>query len=186
MHVTPLFINLHWLPIAARIKFKALMFAYKTTSGSAPLYLNSVLQTYVPSRSLLSASERHIIVPSQRGTKSLSQTFSLTVPNWWNDLPNSIRAASHLQETAKNTSLPSLFDPLTLALSILILFYLSVFFLFKKTHKHTHLTLYQLHFYSLTASFSWKTNSRFLFSIFYLLVFFKKQNKNLATCTALG
>ncbi len=40
----------------------------------------------------------------------------------------------HLQETAKNTSLPSLFDPLTLALSILILFYLSVFFLFKKKH----------------------------------------------------
>ncbi len=57
MHVTPLFINLHWLPIAARIKFKALMFAYKTTSGSAPLYLHSVLQTYVPSRSLRSASE---------------------------------------------------------------------------------------------------------------------------------
>ncbi len=50
-HVTPLFIKLHWLPIAACIKFKALMFAYKTTSGSAPLYLNSILQTYVPSRS---------------------------------------------------------------------------------------------------------------------------------------
>ncbi len=97
----------------------------------------------------------------------------------------------HLQETTKNTSLPSLFDPLTLALSILILFYLSVFFLFKK---HTHLTLYQLHIYSLTASFSWKTNTsflfsilstcffkkntRFIFSIFYLLVFFKKINKN--------
>ncbi len=139
MHVTPLFINLHWLPIAARIKFKALIFAYKTTSGSAPLYLNSVLQTYVPSRSLRFVSEWHIIIPSQRGTKSLSQPFSSTVPTWWNDLPNSIRAASHLQETAKNTSLPSLFDPLTLALSILILFYLSVFFLFKKhTHTHTH------------------------------------------------
>ncbi len=48
MHVTPLFINLHWLPIAACIKFKALMFAYKTTTGSAPLYLNSLRQTYVP------------------------------------------------------------------------------------------------------------------------------------------
>ncbi len=56
-HVTPLFINLHWLPIAARIKFKALMFAYRTTSGSVPLYLNSLLQTYMPSRSLRSASE---------------------------------------------------------------------------------------------------------------------------------
>ncbi len=96
MHVTPLFINLHWLPIAARIKFKALMFAYRTTSGSAPLYLNSLLQTYMPSRSLRSASEQRITVPSQRGTKSLSWTFSLTVPIWWNDLPNSIRAAESL------------------------------------------------------------------------------------------
>ncbi len=46
------------------------------------IYLNSVLQTYVPSRSLCSASERRIIVPSQRGTKPLSQTFSLTNPIW--------------------------------------------------------------------------------------------------------
>ncbi len=38
MHVTPLLINLHWLPIAARIKFKTLMFAYKTITGSSPLY----------------------------------------------------------------------------------------------------------------------------------------------------
>ncbi len=75
MHVTPLFIDLHWLPIAARIKFKALMFAYKTTTGSAPVYLNSLLQTYVPSRSLRPASEHRFIVPSQRGTKSLSQIF---------------------------------------------------------------------------------------------------------------
>ncbi len=48
-HVTSLFINLHWLPIAAQcIKFKALMFAYRSTSGSAPLYLNSLLQTCMP------------------------------------------------------------------------------------------------------------------------------------------
>ncbi len=43
------------------------MFAYKTTTGSAPEYLNSLLQIYVPSRSMCSASERRIIVPSQRG-----------------------------------------------------------------------------------------------------------------------
>ncbi len=59
------FINLHWLQIAARIKFKALMFAYKTTSGSAPLYLNSLLQTYVPSRSLRSASEHRFVHPKE-------------------------------------------------------------------------------------------------------------------------
>ncbi len=35
-HVTPLFISLHWLPVAARIQFKTLMLAYRTTTGSAP------------------------------------------------------------------------------------------------------------------------------------------------------
>ncbi len=128
MHVTPLFINLNWLPIAA-----------KTTSGSASLYLNSVLQTYVPSRSLHSASECRIIGPSQRRTKSLSQTFSLTVPTWWNDLPNSIRAAESLPIFKKRLKTHifhiSLFNPLTLALSILILFFIHLSsFYFKISH----------------------------------------------------
>ncbi len=67
---------------------------------------------------------------------------------------------SHLQETAKNTSLPSLFDPLTLTHSIHILF--DLICLWKKK---THLTLYQLHIYFLTASFSCKTNTKINFSI---------------------
>ncbi len=41
-HVTPLFISLHWLPVAARIKFKTLMLAYKTATGSAPSYIHSL------------------------------------------------------------------------------------------------------------------------------------------------
>ncbi len=74
-----------------------------------------------------------------------------------------------------------------LALSILILFYLSVLFIYVciyiyiyiYIYKHT-LDPYQLQIYSRTAGFSLKTlkkyikNHRFLFSIFYLLVFFKK------------
>ncbi len=48
-HVTPLFVSLHWLPVAARIKFKTLMLAYKTTTGSAPTYFHSLLQIYIPS-----------------------------------------------------------------------------------------------------------------------------------------
>uniref|UniRef100_A0A8C2IWA8 Reverse transcriptase domain-containing protein n=1 Tax=Cyprinus carpio TaxID=7962 RepID=A0A8C2IWA8_CYPCA len=95
-HVTPLLIRLHWLPVAARIKFKVLMLAYKTTTGTAPTYLSSLVQSYAPSRSLRSASEQRLVVPSQRGSKSLSQTFSWTAPSWWNDLPISIRTAESL------------------------------------------------------------------------------------------
>ncbi len=95
-HVTPLFVSLHWLPVAARIQFKTLMLAYRTTTGSAPTYFHSLLRIYIPSRSLRSASERRLVVPSQRGSKSLSRTFSFTVPGWWNDLPTPIRTAGSL------------------------------------------------------------------------------------------
>ncbi len=50
----------------------------------------------LPSRSLRSASERRLVVPSQRGSKSLSRTFSFTVPGRWNDLPTPIRNAESL------------------------------------------------------------------------------------------
>ncbi len=95
-HVTPLFVSLHWLPVAARIQFKTLMLAYRTTTGSAPSYFHSLLRIYIPSRSLRSASERRLVVPSQRGSKSLSRTFSFTVPGRWNDLPTPIRNTGSL------------------------------------------------------------------------------------------
>ncbi len=95
-HVTPLFVSLHWLPVATRIQFKTLMLTYRTTTGSAPAYFHSLLRIYIPSRSLRSASERRLVVPSRRGSKSLSRTFSFIVPGWCNDLPTPIRNAGSL------------------------------------------------------------------------------------------
>ena len=48
-HETPLLVTLHWLPLAARIKFKSLTLAYRTATGSAPAYLNAMIQLYSPS-----------------------------------------------------------------------------------------------------------------------------------------
>ncbi len=95
-HVTPLFVSLHWLPVAARFPFKTLMLAYRTTTGSAPTYFHSLLRIYIPTRSLRSTSEQQLIVPSQRGSKSLSRTFSFNIPGWWNDLPTPIWNAGSL------------------------------------------------------------------------------------------
>ncbi len=44
VQVTPLFISLHWLPVPAHIKFKTLMLAYRTATGSAPSNFHSLLQ----------------------------------------------------------------------------------------------------------------------------------------------
>ncbi len=115
---------LNCLPIATRIKFKVLTFAYKTTTGTAPIYLNSLVQTYAPSRS--SASEWHLVVPSQRGTKSLSWTFSWTVPSWWNDLQFEQLRLLPFSKTSKDTSFSPAPDQLILALTYSILFYLYI------------------------------------------------------------
>ncbi|XP_053543394.1 uncharacterized protein LOC128635289 [Ictalurus punctatus] len=95
-HVTPLFLSLHWLPVATRIKFKPLMLTYKTLSGTARSYLNSLLKAYVPSQNLRSISNRRLVVPTQCGARSLSRAFTVTVPQWWNELPISIRTAESL------------------------------------------------------------------------------------------
>ncbi len=43
----PLFVSLHWLPVAARIQFKTLMLTYRTTTGSAPDVVLGALPLFV-------------------------------------------------------------------------------------------------------------------------------------------
>ncbi|XP_071348004.1 uncharacterized protein [Trachinotus anak] len=93
-HVTPLLIELHWLPVAARIKFKSLMLAYKVVSGTAPTYLNALVQEYASSRPLRSSTERRLALPPIRSRQS--KLFSHVVPRWWNALPLPTRAGASL------------------------------------------------------------------------------------------
>ncbi|KAJ8377707.1 hypothetical protein AAFF_G00254410, partial [Aldrovandia affinis] len=55
-HVTPLLSSLHWLPIAARIRFKSLVLAFQAARGTAPPYLQSLITPNTPPRPLRSAS----------------------------------------------------------------------------------------------------------------------------------
>ena len=98
-HVTPLFIELHWLPLAARIKFKALMLAYRVNDGSAPIYLNSLLKPYVTRRPLRSSKERFLARPTPCAGRS--RLFSYLVPRWWNDLPSATRSTDTLSTFKK-------------------------------------------------------------------------------------
>ena len=38
-HITPILIDLHWLPIAERIKFKILLLTFKALHEKSPLYI---------------------------------------------------------------------------------------------------------------------------------------------------
>ncbi len=92
------------------------MLAYRTATRllayrTAPAYFHSLMTIYIPSRSLRSASERRLVVPSQRGSKSLSRTFLFSTHGWWNDLPHpECWILVNLQAAPENSSLSTLLD----------------------------------------------------------------------------
>src|SRR4029434_9669863 len=92
-------IELHWLPVAARIKFKSLMLAYRVIAGSAPTYLNALVRANVTPRTLSSFSERSLALPSVQVRQY--GLFSFIVPRWWNELPSTTRAGASLSTFKK-------------------------------------------------------------------------------------
>ena len=98
-HVTHLLQSLHWLPVAARIRFKVLTLAYAAANKTAPHNLQDIVQAYTPARPLRSAATGRLAHPASHATVSrLSRlrSFSTLAPQWWNDLPIPIRTAPSL------------------------------------------------------------------------------------------
>ena len=48
-HITPLFQQLHWLPVRLCIEFKILLITFKVLQGSAPKYLIDSISVLPPS-----------------------------------------------------------------------------------------------------------------------------------------
>uniref|UniRef100_A0AAR2KZX5 Reverse transcriptase domain-containing protein n=1 Tax=Pygocentrus nattereri TaxID=42514 RepID=A0AAR2KZX5_PYGNA len=65
-HVTPLLRSLHWLPVAARIRYKTLMLAYKAKNGPAPSYVRSMVKARSLPRDLRASSTARLDPPSCR------------------------------------------------------------------------------------------------------------------------
>ena len=89
-HITPLLIDLHWLPIEFRIHYKILLLVFKCLHGRGPAYLASMLQEYHPSRSLRSADHLLLIEPKVQ-KKYGDRAFSVCGPKLWNTLPLCIK-----------------------------------------------------------------------------------------------
>jgi len=93
-HVTPLLIELHWLPVEYRIIFKILLITFKVLSGLAPNYLEDILEPYVPRRTLRSMSKLRLIEPSYKLSSYGLRAFSVCAPRLWNSIPLDIRQSN--------------------------------------------------------------------------------------------
>ena len=98
-HVTPLLMQLHWLPVSYRIQYKLSVLCYQIIRSFAPLYLSDLTKIYVPSRSLRSsADERTFKIPLTKKKYQGQRAFSFAGPVTWNSLPRELRYAETLCE----------------------------------------------------------------------------------------
>ena len=97
------FLELHWLPVEQRITFKILLFVFKSLNGLAPFYLSDLISTYVPSRSLRSASLSLLHVPRSNQKTYGDRAFAVAAPRLWNALPIQMRQPGTTLDTFKRS-----------------------------------------------------------------------------------
>ena len=100
---SPLLFELHWLPVEQRITFKILLFVFKSLNGLAPFYLSDLISTYVPSRSLRSASLSLLHVPRSNQKTYGDRAFAVAAPRLWNALPIQMRQPGTALDTFKGS-----------------------------------------------------------------------------------
>ena len=93
-HVTPLLLELHWLPARSRIEFKLLLIPFKVLKGLAPLYLGQLISVLPPSSYNISRNFNGTLLCSptfkSKGTLG-DRAFSSAVSALCNSLPLAIR-----------------------------------------------------------------------------------------------
>ena len=94
-HITPAFVDLHWLPTKFRIQFKLLLIVYKSLHNQAPDYINDLLSMKTESNcSLHSSSQLLLSVPRVSCPTFGGRAFTHAAPVLWNLLPLTVRCIS--------------------------------------------------------------------------------------------
>ena len=96
-HVTPMLLELHWLPHKNRITFKIPLLTFKCLRGLTPPYLSAhlslSLSPYCLTRSLRSSGQLLFKQPISR-TKIGERPFSCATPRAWNQLHLTVHQCS--------------------------------------------------------------------------------------------
>jgi len=88
-HVMPLLKDLHWLRVPERITYKLCVLVRNCLHGTAPRYLQDVIQPVAVTsrRRLRSTSSSALVVPITRRSTIGDRAFAVAGPRAWNSLP---------------------------------------------------------------------------------------------------
>ena len=96
--ITPFLIDLHWLNIPDRIKFKTLVYVFKSLNGFCPRYIDDCLKVKRPSTGSVTTRSGHglnLLVPKTQKCAG-DRAFSVAAPQIWNHLPIHLRRATNI------------------------------------------------------------------------------------------
>ena len=92
-HITPVLMNLHWLPIKFRVEFKITLPVFKALHGVAPCYVRALLSFQYEGRS----DDLSLLQVPRTNTKTLGdRAFKYAAPSIRNMLPISVRQCKTL------------------------------------------------------------------------------------------
>ncbi len=104
-HDTPVLMELHWLPVTQRIRYKVCLLVFKCLHGLAPPYLRCLFKPVsdVAGRSALrSSSHGDVIVPRFRMVITSRRCFAYCGPSLWNAFFLSLRGSDLSISTFKS------------------------------------------------------------------------------------
>ena len=93
--ISPLLRKLHWLRVKDRIKFKTLLYVYKSLNGLCPRYMDECLIVKRPRDGSVTTRSDHglnLRVPKTHKCAG-DRAFSVAAPIQWNKIPVNIRSA---------------------------------------------------------------------------------------------
>ena len=94
--ITPILIELHWLPINKRCQLKILLLTFKSLNGCAPEYLCHMLNVYMSNRSLRSTTFTSIVPYRNRSIRLGKRLFGTSAAILGNELPRNIQRADSI------------------------------------------------------------------------------------------
>ncbi len=96
-HITPVLMELHWLPVEYRTEYKVLLYTYKALHGCAPKYICDLVEMYSPTRALRSSTQCLLKTQHTHKTAYGLRSFRVTAPILWNRLPKQLKRAPTLE-----------------------------------------------------------------------------------------
>ena len=106
--ITPVLIELHWLPVKARITFKICVLTYLALNEGVPKYLKEYLVSFSINSEIVlrHSTDKHRLLEPRANLELGKRAYEYAAPRLYNSLPNSVKENSNVNIFRKKLKTP--------------------------------------------------------------------------------